>query len=127
MELKKVNEHWNGDTLYYEARRILIAEMQHITYEHWLPLIIGKKGMRIIGTYIGYDSNIDATISNVFATAALRMGHTLINPQLARLNKDFKTIPQVRTSVNINILTNYNTLMNRNIRTISKKNNLFRK
>nr|CAD7588585.1 unnamed protein product [Timema genevievae] len=33
-------------------------------------------------------------IANVFATAALRFGHSLINPVLHRLNKTFQTIPE---------------------------------
>lgn len=94
-ELREVNPQWNGDTLYYEARRIVIAEMQHITYDHWLPLFVGEEGMRMIGQYEGYNPNIDPSISNVFATAALRIGHTMINPELARLDSQLHTIPQV--------------------------------
>lgn len=94
-QLREINPHWDGDKLYFEARKILIAEMQHITYQHWLQYIIGPEGMNLMGNYTGYKSDIDATISNVFATAALRMGHSLINPELARLDENFKVIPQV--------------------------------
>lgn len=93
-ELKKINPSWNGDTLYYEARRILIAEIQHITYAHWLRRLIGIDGMTKLGHYQGYNSNIDVSISNVFATAAFRIGHTLIRPELRRVDGDFKTISQ---------------------------------
>ena len=94
-ELREVNPHWSGDTLYYEARRIVIAEMQHITYAEWLPIFMGDEGMGMLGQYEGYNPNVDVSISNVFATAALRIGHTIINPELARLDNNLKTIPQV--------------------------------
>lgn len=92
--LHVVNPHWDGDMLYHEARKIIGAIMQHITYQHWLPLIIGPEGMDLMQPYRGYDPQLDATISNVFATAALRMGHGMIQPVLQRLNASFQPIPQ---------------------------------
>jgi len=68
--------------------------MQHITFEHWLPKIIGQKGMEMIGPYQGYKPQVDASISNVFATSALRFGHTLISPIMKRLNSNFTSIPE---------------------------------
>ncbi|XP_047379728.1 probable oxidoreductase PXDNL isoform X4 [Sciurus carolinensis] len=91
--LSALNPHWDGDTLYQEARKIVGAELQHITYSHWLPKILGDPGMKMLKEYQGYDPNVNAGIINAFATAAFRFGHTLINPILYRLNDTFGEIP----------------------------------
>ena len=92
--LRDMNPQWNGEKLYQEARKIVGAEMQHITYQYWIPHVFGRTAEELLGSYRGYDPNLDASISNVFATAALRFGHTLIQPQLQRLNESFQPIPQ---------------------------------
>ncbi|XP_047738049.1 peroxidasin [Hyalella azteca] len=89
-ELREINPHWDGDTVFHETRKILGAMMQHITYQHWLPHIIGPHHMQKLGRYSRYDTKLDPSISNVFATAALRFGHTLVNPVLERLNASFQ-------------------------------------
>ncbi|XP_076623399.1 peroxidasin [Colletes latitarsis] len=93
-QLREMNPHWNGEKLYQEARKIVGAEMQHITYQHWIPRVFDGTAEQLLGSYRDYDSNLDASVSNVFATAALRFGHTLIQPQLERLNEFFQSIPQ---------------------------------
>uniref|UniRef100_A0A7N8X7U1 Peroxidasin n=1 Tax=Mastacembelus armatus TaxID=205130 RepID=A0A7N8X7U1_9TELE len=98
-ELLRLNPHWDGDTIYHEARKIVGAQMQHITYSHWLPKILGEAGMKVMGPYVGYNPNVNAGIFNAFATAAFRFGHTLINPILYRLDEDFQPIPQGHISL----------------------------
>ena len=92
--LLKINPHWDGDTIYHETRKIVGAELQHITYKHFLPYVLGPEGMKILGEYKGYNSSVDASIVNGFATAAYRFGHALVNPVLYRLNSTFQTIPE---------------------------------
>ncbi|KAG9474573.1 hypothetical protein GDO78_004719 [Eleutherodactylus coqui] len=92
--LLKLNPHWNGDKIYHESRKLVGAQMQHITFEHWLPKIFGETGLRMLGDYKGYDPSINSGIFNAFATAAFRFGHTLINPILYRLNESFQPIEQ---------------------------------
>ncbi|XP_021440239.2 peroxidasin isoform X2 [Oncorhynchus mykiss] len=98
-ELLRLNPHWDGDTIYHEARKIVGAQMQHITYNHWLPKVLGDAGMKLIGDYHGYNPNVNAGILNAFATAAFRFGHTLINPILYRLDENFQPIPQGHISL----------------------------
>ena len=93
-QLRSINPHWDGDTLYQEARKIVWASMQHITYQHWLPLIIGPSGVEMMGEYPGYDAGLEPAVSNVFATSAMRFGHTIINPVITRLDDQFNTIAE---------------------------------
>ena len=83
--LKKINPKWSDEKLYQESRRILIAEWQHIIYNEWLPLILGDRYMSRYGLYpldAGYSrqyrTDFDPRITNAFASAAFRFGHSLI-------------------------------------------------
>ncbi|KAK8761846.1 hypothetical protein V5799_026887 [Amblyomma americanum] len=90
--LSELNPHWDGERLYQETRKIVGAEMQHITFEHWLPKILGPLGMAAMGPYQGYNPRLNPSVVNVFATAAMRFGHFLINPVLLRLGADWRPV-----------------------------------
>ena len=93
------NPHWNDERLFHEARKIVGAEMQHITYNEWLPLILGDKVMQVFNLqllrrdfYFGYNDSVNPSSANAFATAAFRFGHSLIPSQLNRCNKQHKML-----------------------------------
>ena len=73
----------SGDDVYEEARRIVAAQMQVITYQEFVPFLLGPNALP---PYEGYDAGVNAGLSNVFATAAFRLGHTLLPTTLLRLD-----------------------------------------
>ena len=93
-KLAELNPCWDDERLYQEARKIVGAIMQVITYEEFLPLLFGQKGFDIfVGPYKGYSDNVDAAIPNSFASAAFRFGHSLIKSTFTRLDKNNKPLP----------------------------------
>ena len=40
--MQEANPRINPTELFEQTRRIVIAEVQHITYNEWLPIIVGK-------------------------------------------------------------------------------------
>ena len=80
-QLLVLNPHWSGERVYQEARKIVGAVVQKITYDDYLPKLLGRRTSRIVlGDYEGYDPDVDPSIANSFATAAYRYGHSLVRP-----------------------------------------------
>jgi hypothetical protein len=74
---------YTGEQIYQRARRIVGAQLQAITYNEFLPVLLGPGA---IAPYSGYDPTVDASICNVFSTALYRFGHSALSPTLLRLN-----------------------------------------
>ncbi|XP_069742281.1 thyroid peroxidase isoform X2 [Narcine bancroftii] len=92
--LHKINPHWNSETIYHEARKIIGALHQIITMRDYIPKIFGSQAFdRFIGKYKGYDETVNPTLSNVFMTAAFRFGHATITPRIQRLDENYKEHP----------------------------------
>ncbi|XP_042858505.1 peroxidase-like [Penaeus japonicus] len=85
--LKALNPYWSDERLYQEARRILTAELQHVTYNEYVSLILGKKLSKKLNLLPlkgrartdSYDSSVSAAVSSGFAGAAFRFGHSQIS------------------------------------------------
>ncbi len=73
----------NDEEIYQVARKQVGALMQSITYEQFLPAL----GVQL-SAYTGYDNQVDPDIFNLFATAAYRIGHTMVTSELLLLNDD---------------------------------------
>lgn len=82
--LKTINKRWDDETLFQEARRIVIAEVQHITYNEFFPVILGHAAMnkfdllpKTFGQTTEYRPKVNPNILNEFAAAAYRL-HSLV-------------------------------------------------
>uniref|UniRef100_A0A1B0DME4 Uncharacterized protein n=1 Tax=Phlebotomus papatasi TaxID=29031 RepID=A0A1B0DME4_PHLPP len=105
--LAHINPHWDDERIFQEARRVAIAEFQHISYYEWLPIFLGQKNMRnngliyetTPGSYVNdYDSSIDPRVINAFATAAFRYFHTQIEGRLDLLSEHRARTASLRLS-----------------------------
>lgn len=85
------NPSLNDEQLFLMARRRVIGILQRITYEEFLPALLGPNA---IPAYTGYDSTVDPRILNEFNTAAFRVGHTMLPGELLRLNNDGTVAPE---------------------------------
>lgn len=83
------SEALTGDEVYELARAIVGAEMQAITYREFLPVLLGEDAL---APYEGYRDDVDPGITNEFATAAYRVGHTMLSSTLRRVDRRGRTI-----------------------------------
>ncbi len=88
-KIRRSNRRLSGEEIYQRTRRLIAAEIQIITYNEFLPILLGSNALH---KYRGYKPWVDASIANEFSTAAFRLGHSLLSPQLLRLNKKGKEI-----------------------------------
>lgn len=98
-ELAEMNLHWSDEKIYQETRRIVGAMIQHITYREFLPLVLGREVCRLFdlelrptGYYNNYDSRVNPTVSNGFAAAAFRFGHSLIQDTYLRSTRNHQLL-----------------------------------
>ena len=81
--LARSNPRLTDEQLYLRARSMVIGEIQAITYNQWLPAVLGPGA---IARYSGYKAGVNPGISNEFATAGFRFGHSLLGDDIEFLN-----------------------------------------
>ena len=77
------------EQIYQQARAIVVAEIQAITYEEFLPTLLGRGS---VGAYHGYDADVNPNIANEFSTAAFRFGHSLLNDDVEFFGNDGRAV-----------------------------------
>ncbi|KAL7016140.1 hypothetical protein ACKWTF_009936 [Chironomus riparius] len=105
--LQIINPQWDDETVFQEARRINIAQYQHISYYEWLPIFLGRENMlknRLIyqttlGSFVNdYNPNIDPSVLNSHATAAFRYFHSQIEGRLDLISESRTRVGSLRLS-----------------------------
>ena len=77
-----------GHEIFELARKIVGAQMQVITYHEFLPLLLGPRALE---PYAGYEQMVNPSIANEFSTAAFRVGHTMLSPNLMLIDAEGNT------------------------------------
>ena len=89
--IRAENPDLTGEEVFEYARLIVQSEIQHITYNEFLPILIGD----VIPPYTGYDPHVNAGALNVAAACAYRVGHTLVSPNIKRVDQSGNTIQSI--------------------------------
>ena len=76
------------EQLYQKARAWVIAELQAITFNEWLPTVLGGP----LPAYKGYDPQANPGVSTEFATAAFRLGHSMLGDDIEFLGNDGRPV-----------------------------------
>ena len=73
------------EQVFQQARAIVIAEIQAITYNEWLPAFLGRGALN---RYTGYKPETNPSVANEFSTAAFRLGHSLLQDDIEFIGND---------------------------------------
>lgn len=90
-EIAANNPSLSGEEIYQEARRVVGAMMQVITYNEFLPALLGPGAL---SDYRGYRTSVSPAIINAFSTAIYRFGHSAVSSTLLRLDAAGNSIPE---------------------------------
>uniref|UniRef100_A0AC35U7B1 Peroxidase n=1 Tax=Rhabditophanes sp. KR3021 TaxID=114890 RepID=A0AC35U7B1_9BILA len=66
LQLRIVNPSWSDEKLFQEGKKIVVAQLQFITYHEFLPILLGKHSMIKFNLKLqksGYDSNYDINVN----------------------------------------------------------------
>src|SRR4051812_43713477 len=89
--LSRANPGWTDEQVYQMARKITSAEIASITYNEFLPAMLGSGAMP---SYGGYNATVNPSISNAFAAVGFRTGHSMLDDDIERVGANGATIPQ---------------------------------
>ena len=89
-EIAAAEPDLSGDEVYDRARQWVGALIQHITFQEFLPMLLGSGA---VPGYTGYDSSVDPRIGGLFSGAVYRLGHSMVTEDLWRLDEQGDPLP----------------------------------
>jgi len=121
--LSSMHSDWTDENLYEEAKRITVAQYQHITFNEYLPALLGDSfgqsmGLHAWGSdtvmnkdqcssmnrrhfHTSYQKHLDPTAYNAFPTAAMRYGHSTVPDKLEGFNNADEKDQEISLSTHV--------------------------
>jgi hypothetical protein len=90
---EKHQEITDDDVIFQIARKVVGAEIQVITYNEFLPKLLGPNA---IPKYSGYEDDVNPGIKNEFSTASYRYGHSQLSSNLLVIDESEKNEVELR-------------------------------
>ncbi|MCA9230116.1 MAG: hypothetical protein KDA57_05665 [Planctomycetales bacterium] len=90
-ELMISQPNWTDEELYQRARKIVGAQFQSITFNEFLPALLGPHAPSSNGTY---KADLNPTVLNEFPTVFLRIGHSMLTDNFLRIQNDGQPAPE---------------------------------
>ncbi len=83
------NPMLSDEDVFQQARSQVVAEIEAITFNEFLPALLGPNAVR---AYTGYKANVNPAIANEFSTAAFRVGHTMLGDDVEFLDNQGQAV-----------------------------------
>jgi peroxidase len=90
LRLHTAHPQWTGDEIFAAARWAVVGEQQSITYQEWLPTLLGREGY---ARFVGPPTSVPPTLRSIAANdprcsveaaaALLRFGHSMIGANVS--------------------------------------------
>ncbi len=83
-EIRTISPRLSDEEVFSFARELVAAEIQQITYNEFLPLLLGQP----FPEYRNFDPELDPTIRNLFATAAFELWYSMMPAEILLADDD---------------------------------------
>ena len=102
-EIAGAQPNLRDEEIFQRARKFVEAQIQVITYNEFLPALLGPNAP---SGPAEYDPGINAAISESFSVVGFRFGHSLLSPKFVLLydNGEIRLIPQRNSFFNVEVI-----------------------
>lgn len=93
--IRDIFKDMGDDWCFEAARRVNQAQFQSIVYNEYLPAMIGKKlpNCKKQGSFFQcFNQKVDPSISDLFAMAGFRVGHSMVGGKVHRTDKNGRNL-----------------------------------
>lgn len=77
---------WSDEEIYQHARRMVIGQIQNVTFQEFLPALLGPHAPNLDETH--YDSEMNPSMFNEVSSALYRIGHTMVSSHIMRMKNN---------------------------------------